>query len=86
MRLEELKNKINEMYEKYGNVEVGFDFQTNEECLYSFSKDGHLVDYVPDFNNDFDNLFIEEILDIQEFYSDIEMTKVSGIYLTNYKD
>ena len=83
MKLEELKNKINEMYEKYGDIEVCFDFKTTENMYYSFSKNGDYVHYDPE--NDFDSLFIEEILDIEETYADIEMTEVSGIVLTNYK-
>lgn len=84
MKLEEFKNKINEMYKKYGDIDVNFDFKTGGDYYYSFSKDGNYVNYDPD--NDFDNLFIEEILNIEETYANIEMTEVSGIVLTNYKN
>ncbi len=89
MKLEELKNKINEMYEKYGDIEVYFDFKTGGDGYYSFSRNGKLITYEdiePTPDDYFDNCFIEEILDIQETYADIEMTKVSGIVLTNYKN
>lgn len=87
MKLEEFKNKINEMYDKYGDVEVCFDFKTGGDCLYSFSRDGELLTYIDNEHTPdqyFDNCFIEEIVDVQETYFDEEQTKVSGICLSNY--
>lgn len=88
MNLKEFKDKINEMYDKYGDIEVCFDFKTGGEGLYSFSKDGKLLTYDDNENTPddyFDYCFIEEIIDIQETYFDEEQTKVSGICLSNYK-
>lgn len=81
MKLEEFKNKINEMYDKYGDIEVCFDFNTTDEGFYTFMKNDKIIEEP----NTFDDLFIEEIVDVQETYYDVEMTRVSGICLSNYK-
>ena len=88
MKLEELKNKINEMYEKYGDIYVSFDFKTGGDEFYTFTKGNKKLNHhntvnMPD--EQFDYCLIEEIADIQETYSDVKMTKVNGILLCNYK-
>ena len=88
MKLEEFKNKINEMYEKYGDVDVVFDFKTGGNEFYTFDKNGKNLNHsnteqMPD--EQFDYCLIEEILEIQLAYSNPEMTEVNSIVLCNYK-
>lgn len=90
MKLEELKNKINEMYDKYGDIEVIFEFKTGGNYFYSFyNEKNEPVSVIDDkyyLDETFDTLLIEEILDIQETYDgeDVTLSNVTGICLSNY--
>jgi len=88
MKLEELKNKINEMYEKYGDVPVIFDFKTTGDEIYTYLKHDEIQHYSGDDIKPemlFDQLLIEEIVDVRVGYGNDEMTEIDGILLSNYK-
>jgi len=85
MKLEELKNKINEMYELYGDVDVHLDFKTGDQYVYAYAKHGKIQEYAEDDIKPemlFDEIFIEDIADVSETLGDDN--KVNGILISNF--
>lgn len=88
MHLKAFKRRIDEMYEKYGDVDVAFDFKTGGNGFYSFYRDKKLLTYLDEEHTPdeyFDSCFIEVIEDIQETYEvkDGQLV-VNGICISNY--
>ena len=88
MRLKDFKRRIDEMYEKYGDVDVAFDFKTGGDGFYSFYCDKKLLTYLDEEHTPdeyFDSCFIEVIEDIQETY-EVKggQLVVNGICISNY--
>lgn len=88
MRLKDFKRRIDEMYERYGDVDVTFDFKTGGDGFYSFYRDKKLLTYLDEEHTPdeyFDSCFIEVIEDIQETYeAKGGQLVVNGICISNY--